>query len=259
MPKTWKETFPDNKVDIRKFIHNDSYNAFFEQPYIQKILDEINEKLSEIMETIGDAHIFPYPTLLFKTLNMLRLEDILVVIMGQDPYFNFAKKKKQELGIPEATGKSFSVPKNTDIPSSLKNIYKNLNKYNHFIFEPKHGDLTFWNLQGCLMLNTSLSVQHGHANSHEKIWSKLTNELIRWISKQRTNLVFVLWGKNAAGKKLLINKNNNHEAIISSHPCGMSSWKTQGQYPAFDNVDHFGLINEYLIKHDKQPICWQIS
>jgi uracil-DNA glycosylase len=268
--KSWSKEFLDNKVCVEKYLWNPTYDAFFKQEHIKKILEKINEQLSDIMEKEnGDIEIFPYPKLIFDTFNSINLEDINLIIMGQDPYFNFSKntdktfkiiknKKGKISFVPEAVGKSFSVPPSTIIPSSLKNIYKNLKKYKHFVFTPKHGDLTFWNLQGCLLLNSSLTVKYGKANSHAAYWSKLTNEFIRWISKNKEGIVFILWGNPALSKKKLIDSTKNHKIIISSHPSGLSCYKKMGDYEAFDNQDHFGIANEFLIQNKKLPIVWQV-
>lgn len=258
--KTWKQEFKNYKVDVTKYLWNSTWAPFFEQEHIKKIIEKINKNLSTILkEEKGDIEIFPYPQLIFDTFNTISLDDILLVCIGQDPYFNFSKIGNQITFVPESMGKCFSVPRGTNIPSSLKNIFKNLQKFNHFKFMPKNGDLTFWNAQGCLMLNTSLTVEYGHPNSHASYWKKLTDEFIKWISTVKKNLVFMLWGAPASKKKSLINEKNNHKIIISSHPCGMSCSKKMGIYEAFDNQDHFGIANEFLIKNEKSPIIWQIS
>ena len=254
--KTWQEEFPDGKVDIMRYLRNPSWDPFFKQLNIQILIAKINEKLSEDVKS--NTIIFPYPKLLFNTFNLLSFEDVSLIILGQDPYFNFSKTDKVVTPVPEAVGMCFGGPHDADTPPSLKNIYKNLEKYDHFKFKPKHGDLTFWNYQGCLLLNTGLTVEYGHANSHAVYWEKLTSEFIKWISKEKTNLVFILWGNPALRKKLLIANQKNHKIIVSSHPSGLSCHKKLGEYEAFNNQDHFGIANTYLEQVGKNQIIWQV-
>ena len=257
--KTWKEIFPDNKVDVMKYLWNLTWKPFFEQEYIKILIANINKELTAILEeNKGNISIFPYPELLFETFNLLNFEDVILICLGQDPYFNYGKVKGEEIFTPEAMGKCFSVKNCIDIPSSLQNVYKNLKKYKHFKFMPKHGNLTYWNAQGCLLLNTALTVEHGYANSHAAMWIKLTDEFIKWITTVKKDLVIMLWGGPASKKNKLINTKNNHKIIISSHPCGMSCWRKMGQYEAFDNQDHFGMANKFLTENEKPAIIWQL-
>ena len=154
-------------------------------------------------------------------------------------------------------GLSFSVPIGIPIPSSLKNIYKNAIEYGHFFRYPDHGNLEFWAFQGVLLLNTALTVQKGHKNSHSSIWSDFTNAIIEKISNKMNGIVFVLWGAPALTKLSLIDT-KKHEILISSHPSGLSNNKQLGKYPAFSSIDQFGTINKLLKKCGKEEIVWQI-
>jgi uracil-DNA glycosylase len=255
--KSWYEKFPDCKVDLSLIPLSSSWNIKNTESY-----KELDAYLSKIMLNANKANIYPYPDLLFSALNHTSLDDIKVVILGQDPYHGceFYDKKT----IPQAMGLSFSVPKGVIIPSSLKNIYKNLAKYNHLLSIPQHGNLEFWAYQGCLLLNTSLTVIEGSANCHSSYWVDFTDSIIEQISDEKENIVFILWGKNALMKQSLIDT-KRHKIICSSHPSGLSVNKTTKDpfdgtiHPAFENVDHFGLANEYLKKIGKEPILWQIE
>jgi uracil-DNA glycosylase len=141
----------------------------------------------------------------------------------------------------------------------LNNIYENLLKYNNIYKKPKNGNLEYWAYQGVILLNTSLSVEKGKPNSHQHIWSKFTNELIKIISR-KNNIVFVLWGANAYSKYKIIENNRNHKFIISSHPSPFSAYNKLGIYDSFMNTDTFGLINKYLEEdYQKDIIYWQIN
>jgi len=159
----------------------------------------------------------------------------------------------------QAMGLSFSVPYNFAIPSSLQNIYKNLQKYGHIRKIPNHGNLSFWATQGCLLLNTSLTVYEGadNKNCHQSIWTKFTDNIIKYISDTNDYVVFVLWGAHAMSKCKFIDL-DKHDAIISSHPSGLSADKPLSNYSSFNTYDHFGQINKLLQKHNKKPIIWQL-
>lgn len=260
--KTWTEKFPDYNVKLGKLKINSSWSDFFDNDN-KDVNDKIYEKIKDIDDyfshclnvTNGDLNIYPYPDLIFNALNTTPLNDIKVVILGQDPYHGFEYKNNTK--IPQAMGLSFSVPKGIKIPSSLNNIYDNLLKFGHITKKPIHGNLSFWAYQGCLLLNTSLTVQESNPNCHEEYWKFITDELIKFISNQTENIVFVLWGAPALKKLSLIDQ-QKHKVIISSHPSGLSYTKPLGKYKSFSEVDHFGEINKYLTEHDKKSILWQI-
>ena len=133
-------------------------------------------------------------------------------------------------------------------------IYKNLLKYGHIEKIPEHGCLDYWAYQGCLMLNTSLTVIDGEKNCHSNEWKWFTDKIIEEISNKLNNIVFVLWGGEAYKKIELIDLDKHH-VIISSHPSGLSANKEFKSYPAFVNQDHFGIINSYL----KDKIIWRFE
>lgn len=214
-----------------------------------ELLKKIEEELKSHVKR--GAIIYPDPENLFRALKATRLCEVSVVILGQDPYHQSFKFNGTV--IPQAMGLSFSVPKGHDIPSSLVNINKNLLKHNHISLMPKSGNLEFWAAQGCLLLNTSLTVEHGAPNCHAGLWKEFTDNLIKYISDNTVGSVFLLWGSPALQKKELIDE-KIHKCIISSHPSGLSCKSRLREYPAFDNQDHFGKVNEQLIKAGKRAI-----
>lgn len=221
---------------------NDSWKEFMKNN---------EDKLNNIKNILDhdDNTIYPEPKLIFNALNKVSLKDIRVLIVGQDCYHG------AENGIPQAMGLSFSVPNDISIPSSLRNIFKNQLNFNHIKKMPLSGDLTKWANQGCLMLNSALTVQAGKPGSHMKHWEDFTNVLIKYISDNTNNIVFLLWGSHALSKIKFIDS-DKHKIVISSHPSGLSCDKPMKQYGAFKDVDHFGMANQYLIEYGKSAIDW---
>lgn len=258
--KSWEEVYPDFNVDLTQLPIHNSYSEFYEGEIFQDNIKLINKYLSYCLNfSNGKVKIFPYPALVFNALNTTPLDKIKVVILGQDPYFDseMHQVNNVETEVPQAMGLSFSVPNHMKIPSSLKNIYKNLIKYKHMQEVPGHGNLSFWAYQGCLLLNTILTVQKKCQNGHKPKWSKLTDALIQFISDHTENVVFMLWGGNAYEKYKLID-NKKHKIIVSSHPSGLSCTTKFKTYECFNDTDHFGQANEYLESHNKTPIIWKI-
>lgn len=206
----------------------------FQKPYFQKLMEFLEN------ERKNDKVIFPPEEKIFSTLNNCSFEDIKVIIIGQDPYIN----EKQ------ANGMSFSVEKGVTVPPSLKNIYKEIkNEYSDFEI-PNHGDLTNWVKQGVLLLNTVLTVEKGKSNSHQKKgWEAFTNFIIRKISSEKENVVFILWGRNAQEKNKIISQ-DKHLVLESPHPSPFSANN------GFFGNNHFRLCNEYLQENNKKPIIW---
>ena len=258
--KSWEEEYPDYNVDLGQLSLHISYSKFYEGKIFEENIKLLNKYLSFCLNsTAGKVKIFPYPALVFNALNVTSLDQIKVVILGQDPYFDSEVHNvlSKEVEVPQAMGLSFSVPHNITVPSSLKNIYKNLIKFGHMKETPKHGNLSFWAYQGCLLLNTILTVQKKCQNGHKTKWSKLTDSLIEFISDNTENVVFMLWGGNAYEKYKLIDS-KKHKIIVSSHPSGLSCNTKFKTYNCFNDTDHFTEANTYLESHNKIPIIWKI-
>ena len=183
--------------------------------------------------------IYPPMFDIFNALKYTSYKDTRVVILGQDPY--------HEEG--QAHGLSFSVKRGVKVPPSLVNIYKEL-KNDLGVNTPNHGDLSSWAVQGVLLLNATLTVRQGMANSHQSIgWSIFTDRVIRLLNESNNPTVFILWGGNARSKRKYIT-NPKHLIIESAHPSPLSA------YNGFFGNKHFSRTNEYLISHGKSPIEW---
>ena len=181
--------------------------------------------------------VYPSQDKVFAALQKTSLEDVRVVILGQDPYH----------GPKQAQGLSFSVPDDLPAPPSLQNILKELeDDIGHRV----HHDLTTWAEQGVLLLNACLTVPAGNANGHAGlIWEPFTDAIIRLINDLDRPVVFILWGGYARKKKALIT-NGQHLVIESAHPSPLSS------YRGFFGSRPFSKTNAFLTKHQEAPIDW---
>lgn len=184
-------------------------------------------------------NIYPSMHDIFNALRYTAYSDTKVIILGQDPY--------HEVG--QAHGLSFSVKRGVKIPPSLVNIYKELNSDIGMAI-PCHGELTSWAKQGVLLLNATLTVREGQANSHKDIgWAIFTDEIIKRLDLSDKPMVFILWGANARSKKKYIT-NKNHLVIESAHPSPLSA------YNGFFGSKPFSKANNFLISKGATPIDW---
>lgn len=247
--------YKKEKLDLIAHLKSKSWRPIFD-----KLKDKLDkpERLLLKCAQYNKIDFFPYPRYIFSAFNLTPFEKIKVVIIGQDPYpgFDILEDRK----VPHAMGMSFSVPEGVEIPSSLDNIYKNAIKFGHMHKYPKHGNLEFWARQGCLLLNTVMSIQEKVKLSHDGIWNDFTDSIIKYISDNTENCIFVLWGGHAFSKNSLIDTTTHkaHRILVSSHPSGLSCHKGFGSYPAFNDYDVFGEINKILKENKKRPIHWQI-
>lgn len=205
---------------------------------------ESYQKLEEFLnQEYQNKIIYPEPKNVFNAINLVRYNDVKVVIIGQDPYHN----PKQ------AHGLSFSVEEDISIPPSLQNIYKEL-KSDIGCYIPNNGNLTKWAKQGVLLLNSVLTVEQNKPNSHKgKGWEKITGKIIELLNQREEPIVFLLWGGNAKalGKNIDTNK---HHILSAVHPSPMSA--NQG---GWFGCKHFSKTNEILKNLGKEPIDWQIE
>ena len=218
-------------------MHN-SWNEVFKN--YQKI-DELNSMIKKINEQRLTTTIYPPKEQVFRVFN-LALEDIKVVILGQDPYHN----------PDQACGLSFSVNDGVPLPKSLINIYKEL--YTDLGIRPANtGNLEPWFKQGVFLLNAVLTVEKNSPASHSKMgWEDFTDYIIETISEKNENVVFVLWGNYARGKKKLIDP-SKHKIIESAHPSPLSA------YRGFFGSKVFSQINNYLKLHNKKTIDFELK
>ncbi|WP_018687289.1 uracil-DNA glycosylase [Ahrensia kielensis] len=207
----------------------------FDSPYMAK--------LKAFLQSERDAgkQIFPTSKLWFKALDMTPLDQVKIVILGQDPYH----------GPGQAHGLSFSVPKGVRTPPSLVNIFKELNS--DLGIEPaSHGNLEAWAKQGVLLLNSVLTVEAHKAGSHQKKgWETFTDAVIRLVNEQPLPIVFILWGAYAQEKASFVNE-SRHLVIRSVHPSPLSAHK------GFFGTKPFSKANAFLEKNDVTPIDWAL-
>ena len=207
----------------------------FSKPYYKKLYQTVNEEYRTHL-------IFPPADDIFNAFALTPLSKVKVVILGQDPYH----------GDGQAHGLCFSVKPDVEIPPSLVNIYKELQD-DCGCYIPNNGYLTKWAKQGVLLLNTVLTVRAHQANSHRGIgWEEFTDAAIRILNEQDRPIVFILWGKPAQMKKVMLN-NPQHLILEAPHPSPLSA------YRGFFGSRPFSRTNKFLQQHGIEPIDWQIE
>jgi uracil-DNA glycosylase len=204
-----------------------------EKPYYKSLKEEIDKRY----ET---SRVFPEKKNIFKAFSLSKIEDLKVVILGQDPYHGFG----------QAQGLSFSTPANIKNPPSMMNILKEINDDLGKKSICEDGDLTPWAKDGVLLLNTILTVEEGFPKSHHNLgWEIFTDNIIKYISDNCQDIVFILWGSLAISKIKLIDKKKHH-ILTSPHPSPLSS------YRGFFGSKHFSKTNEILKNLGKKEINW---
>ena len=192
-------------------------------------------------EKLAGKTIYPPGSLIFNAFNTTPFDKVKVVILGQDPYH----------GPGQAHGLSFSVQNGVAPPPSLVNIFKELQS-DIGVPIPNHGNLTHWAEQGVMLLNASLTVRANEPMSHAKIgWAEFTNVVIEKISAQKKNTVFLLWGKFAQEKQVLIDE-TKHLVLRAAHPSPFSADK------GFYGCRHFSKANAWLMSKGIDPIDWKL-
>lgn len=186
--------------------------------------------------------VYPESGNIFSALELTDLNDVRVVILGQDPY--------HEPG--QAHGLCFSVQPGVKAPPSLENIYKEL-RDDLGCYIPNNGYLVKWAKQGVLLLNTVLTVRAHEANSHKGHgWETFTDAIIKKVNEKDTPVVFILWG-SPAQKKIPMLTNPKHLILKAPHPSPLSS------YRGFFGSKPFSQTNDFLVKNGMEPIDWQID
>lgn len=220
-------------------------NALSWKPYLQ---DELNKpyvlELKQFLHTekMAKKIIYPHSSNWFHALEATPLDQVQVVIIGQDPYH----QEKQ------AHGLCFSVQHGIKIPPSLRNIYKEL-QADLGISPPQHGFLDEWTKQGVLLLNSVLTVEDSKPNAHQgKGWETFTDKIIYTVAEHNKNVVFLLWG-NYAQKKGAFIDNEQHCVLKAPHPSPLSAHR------GFLGCRHFSQTNNYLKSHNKATIDWQLT
>lgn len=207
----------------------------FELPYMQQL------RAFLLQEKTAGKIIYPPGPLIFNALNSTPLNQVKVVIIGQDPYH----------GPNQAHGLCFSVQPGVRTPPSLQNIYKEIQSdLGHPI--PAHGYLQSWADQGVLLLNAVLTVTQGQAGAHaNRGWETFTSRIIDILNSQCEHLVFMLWGSYAQKKGRQIDR-NRHLVLNSVHPSPLSA------YRGFFGCGHFSAANEYLLAQGRDAIDWRL-
>jgi uracil-DNA glycosylase len=198
--------------------------------------------MSELLyEERARFQVFPPEEKVFAALSASSFENTKVVILGQDPYH----------GAQQADGLAFSVSRDTAIPPSLRNIFKELHS-DIGVAIPEHGDLSAWAHQGVLLLNTTLTVREGEAGSHYgRGWETLTDAMIKALNEKADPVVFLLWGAHARKKKTLVTQ-PHHVVIEGVHPSPLSA------YRGFFGSKPFSAVNAALKQSGHSPINWEI-
>ena len=205
------------------------------QDYIQTLYAFLSQRLNE------GVTIYPSSAQCFNAFNLTPFEKVKVVILGQDPYH----------GPRQAHGLCFSVPHNTALPPSLKNIFRELEE-DVGVKPVAHGCLESWAERGVFLLNTVLTVEESKAGSHQgKGWEQFTDHVIRILNESRDHLVFMLWGSHAQKKAAMLDR-DRHLVLEAVHPSPLSA------YRGFLGCKHFSKANAFLTQHGRKPVDWQL-
>ena len=205
--------------------------------------EQTKDYYKKLMKKVDDAYsssiVFPAKEKIYYAFSLTPLEDLKVVILGQDPYH----------GVNQAQGLAFSTPANIKNPPSMVNILKEINT-DIGKSTCEDGDLSSWAKDGVLLINAILTVEESKPKSHHKFgWEIFTDNLIKFISTNSKDIVFILWGANAIKKEKIIDKTKHH--ILSSvHPSPLSV------YRGFFGCKHFSKTNDILRKIGKKEIIW---
>jgi len=213
--------------------------AEFDSPYMDVLRDFLKA------EKAAGKPIFPKGSEWFRALDLTPLENVRVVILGQDPYH----------GAGQAHGLCFSVQHGVRTPPSLVNIYKEMES-DLGIPPARHGFLEHWAEQGVLLLNSVLTVQMGMAGSHQgRGWERFTDAVIRLVNAKPEPVVFMLWGSHAQKKAAFVDsvdRGGRHLVLKAPHPSPLSA------YSGFFGSKHFSKANAFLTEHGLKPIDWRL-
>lgn len=220
-------------------------NVKIEESWREKLSGEFEKEYFTDLTTFvkkeyKEGVVYPAPKNIFRAFDLCPFDKVKVVILGQDPYH----------GEQQANGLSFAVNEDTKIPPSLQNIFKEIENDLEKPLIHRSGDLSRWAKQGVLLLNATLTVRAHSAGSHQDHgWEQFTDAVIRVLSEERSNIVFILWGNYAKAKGAHIDR-NRHLVLQSPHPSPFSA------YNGFLGSKPFSKTNEYLVIHNESPIEW---
>ncbi|HEB7716833.1 TPA: uracil-DNA glycosylase [Campylobacter coli] len=226
-------------INIEDIKINDDWKEFLKEEFNKNYFLEIKKRYIQALN--NNAIIYPPANLTFNAFNLTPLDELKIVLLGQDPYH----QPNQAMGL------SFSVPYGVKIPPSLLNIYKEL-KTDLNIEPSKSGDLSSWAKQGILLLNSIFSVEAGKPASHSSWgWQEFSDAVISKLSLEKSGLIFMLWGNYAKSKKALIDT-NKHSILEAAHPSPLAR-------TGFLGCKHFSKANEILRNLGKNPINWKLD
>lgn len=202
----------------------------FTKPYFAQLVDFVKSEYQT-------KTIYPPGSLIFNAFEKCPFEEVKVVILGQDPYH----------GAGQANGLCFGVADGVSIPPSLRNIFKEINEDLGKTI-PKSGNLERWATQGVFLLNAVLTVEEAKPASHQKQgWETFTDAVIKKISDNCNNVVFMLWGKYAHDKGAIIDA-SKHLVLKAPHPSPLAK--------GYNGCKHFSQANNYLLQHGKTEVDW---
>ncbi len=211
----------------------DIINLEKQKDYYKSLEKEINKRYKT-------TTVFPEKQNIFKAFYLTKLDNLKVVILGQDPYHGFG----------QAQGLAFSTPANIKNPPSMQNILKEIQSDLGKKSICEDGDLTPWAKQGVLLLNTILTVEEAKPKSHHNLgWEVFTDNIIKYISDNCEDTIFILWGSPAISKTKLIDRKKHH-ILTAPHPSPLSS------YRGFFGCKHFSQTNNILKSLNKEAIIW---
>jgi len=217
----------------------DSWKAVLGAEFSRPYMGELKAFLQR--EKADGKHIFPKGSEYFRALDLTPLDEVKVVILGQDPYH----------GAGQAHGLCFSVQPGVRIPPSLVNIYKEMQS-DLGIPPARHGFLEHWARQGVLLLNSVLTVEEARAASHQgQGWEQFTDAVIRAVNEECEHVVFMLWGSYAQKKAAFVDR-SRHLVLKAPHPSPLSA------HNGFFGSRHFSQANEYLVSQGRNAIDWQL-
>lgn len=207
---------------------------------LEKQKDYYKSLEKEINKRYETTTVFPEKQNIFKAFSLTKLDNLKVVILGQDPYHGFG----------QAQGLAFSTPANIKNPPSMQNILKEIQSDLGKKSICEDGDLTPWAKQGVLLLNTILTVEEAKPKSHHNLgWEVFTDNVIKYISDNCEDTIFILWGSPAISKTKLIDRKKHH-ILTAPHPSPLSS------YRGFFGCKHFSQTNDILKSLNKEAIIW---
>lgn len=207
---------------------------------LEKQKDYYKSLEKEINKRYKTTTVFPEKQNIFKAFYLTKLDNLKVVILGQDPYHGFG----------QAQGLAFSTPANIKNPPSMQNILKEIQSDLGKKSICEDGDLTPWAKQGVLLLNTILTVEEAKPKSHHNLgWEVFTDNIIKYISDNCEDTIFILWGSPAISKTKLIDTKKHH-ILTAPHPSPLSS------YRGFFSCKHFSQTNNILKSLNKEAIIW---